>query len=231
MIESIQFGSKKIEFLLELSERKSLGIYVSPDLQVLVKAPVNSSFEKIKQKVLKRAPWIIKQQNYFLDFRPHKPEKLFISGESHLYMGRQYKLTVTQGSRNEVRYKGRSIDIVTKDKIKAGELMKQWYRQRAKEKFAEIATPIIERFKQYGVEPKSVYIQEMPTRWGSCTPAGKIILNPELIKAPKTCIEYVIIHELCHLVHHYHSIKFFELQTKEMPDWQKWKLKLERLLG
>jgi len=70
----------------------------------------------------------------------------------------------------------------------------------------------------------------MRTRWGSCTPKGKIILNPELIKAPKACIEYVIVHELCHLVHKNHSQKFFDLQKKEMPDWEKWKNKLERLL-
>ena len=71
----------------------------------------------------------------------------------------------------------------------------------------------------------------MPTRWGSCTPRGKIILNPELIKAPKGCIEYVIIHELCHLIYHDHTRKFIDLQTKEMPDWEKWKSKLENLLA
>jgi predicted SprT family Zn-dependent metalloprotease len=71
----------------------------------------------------------------------------------------------------------------------------------------------------------------MPTRWGSCTPKGKIILNPELIKAPKGCIEYVIIHELCHLIHHDHTQKFLDLQTKEMKDWEKWKMKLEKLLA
>ena len=71
----------------------------------------------------------------------------------------------------------------------------------------------------------------MPKRWGSCTPMGKIILNPELIKAPKACIEYVIVHELCHLIYRDHNQKFFDLQTKEMPDWEKWKMKLEKLMA
>jgi predicted metal-dependent hydrolase len=71
----------------------------------------------------------------------------------------------------------------------------------------------------------------MPKRWGSCTAKGKIILNPELIKAPKGSIEYVITHELCHLIHHDHTQKFFELQAKEMKDWERWKLKLESLLA
>jgi predicted metal-dependent hydrolase len=70
----------------------------------------------------------------------------------------------------------------------------------------------------------------MPTRWGSCTPKGKIILNPELIKAPKGCIEYVIVHELCHLLYQDHSMKFQELLIKEMKDWYKWKLRLEKFL-
>lgn len=154
-----------------------------------------------------------------------------MSGESHLYLGRQYILHITIGKANEVSYKGRFFEVVAKDKNKTKDLMHQWYRQRAKIKFAEIAEPIIEKFKIFDVEPSGIYIQEMPTRWGSCTPTGKIILNPELIKAPKACIEYVIIHELCHLVYHDHTQKFIALQTKMMPDWEKWKNKLERMLA
>ncbi|MBL0049307.1 MAG: M48 family metallopeptidase [Bacteroidetes bacterium] len=71
----------------------------------------------------------------------------------------------------------------------------------------------------------------MSKRWGSCTPKGKIILNPELLKAPTACIEYVILHELCHLVYNEHTQKFIDLQTKEMPDWVKWKNKLENMLA
>lgn len=110
-------------------------------------------------------------------------------------------------------------------------MAKQWYRKKAKIKFAEIAEPLIQKFKKYNIEITGLYIQDMPTRWGSCTPKGKIILNPELMKAPKPCIEYVIIHELCHLVYHDHTKKFIDLQTKEMPDWKKWKNKLKRLLA
>ena len=108
--------------------------------------------------------------------------------------------------------------------------MRDWYRERAKVKFAEIAEPIIQQFKKYGVEPKSLYIQVMENRWGSCTPKGKIILNTELIKAPKPCIEYVITHEMCHLLHKNHTKSFYELLHNEMPDWEKWKSKLEKFM-
>ena len=230
-METVQFGSREIVFTLEFSERKSLGIYVSPDMQVLVKAPVDAPLEKIREKIIKRAPWIIRQQSFFLGFYPKMPERKYVSGETHLYLGRQYQLKVTIGNKPEVKYKGRYIEIITKDKAKTGELLNQWYRERAKAKFIEFAEPIIERFRKYNVEPKQIYIQEMPTRWGSCTEKGKVILNPELIKAPKPCIEYVITHELCHLVHHNHTQRFIDLQTKEMPDWEKWKSKLENLLA
>lgn len=231
MRESVQFGSKEIVFNLEFSERKTLGISVSPDLKIIVKAPMDLPFEKVKEKIRKRAPWIIRQQNFFSSFHPKMPARKYVSGETHLYLGRQYMLKVIIGKKNEVKYKGRFIEVITKDKAKAKELVILWYREKAKDKFAEIAEPIIQRFKKYNVEPKEIYIQEMPTRWGSCTKKGKIILNPELIKAPKVCIEYVIIHELCHLIHHNHTHKFLDLQTKEMPDWEKWKNKLEKLLA
>jgi hypothetical protein len=81
------------------------------------------------------------------------------------------------------------------------------------------------------VKPIKLEINKMKFRWGSCSTSGRILLNPELIKAPKACIEYVIIHELCHLVHRDHTKAFFNLQTREMPDWEKWKEKLELLLA
>jgi predicted metal-dependent hydrolase len=231
MTHSIQFGSKEIHFQLSYSTRKSLGITVTPDMDVLVKAPVDASIDKIKEKVKKKAAWIIKQQGFFLTFYPKTPERRYISGETHLYLGRQYRLKVTIGQKNEVRHRGSFIEVITKEKSKAKELLKQWYRDKAKDKFATIAEPLIEKFKKHNTGPKGLFIQEMPTRWGSCTTKGKIILNPELIKAPKHCIEYVIIHELCHLVHRDHTQKFIDLQTKEMPDWEKWKNKLENLLA
>ena len=231
MTESIDFGSINIAFAISFSDRKSLGITVTPEMEVQVNAPANTEIRTIKEKVKRRAPWILKQQDYFLSFHPKAPKKKYVSGESHYYLGRQYLLKVVIEKKEEVRYKGRYIQVNAKRKSNVEPLLEQWYRERAKLKFAEIAEPIIDRFKRHGVEPSQLILHEMKTRWGSCTPKGKIILNPELIKAPKPCIEYVIVHELCHLIHHDHTQKFFELQRKEMPDWEKWKEKLENLLA
>jgi len=228
---AVQFGSKEITFDLVYCERKSLGITVTPEMQVHVKAPQGAKLEKIKEKIRKRAPWIIKQQNFFLAFYPKAPEKRFVSGESHLFMGRTFQLRYTSSAKKEVVRRGRFIDVRCKTKADVKPLLLKWYRVKAKAAFSEIAEPLIQRFKKYDVEPTGLFIQAMTTRWGSCTANGKIILNPELIKAPKACIEYVIIHELCHLIHRNHTEKFFALQGVEMPDWPKWKAKLEKVMA
>ena len=231
MKEAIQFGSKQIDFQLEFSSRKSLGITVTPDLEVLVKAPIDTPIEKVKEMIRKKAPWIIRQQSFFLVFHPKMTERKYVGGETHLYLGRQYRLKIIMEGAESVKLKGKFIEVTTLDKARVKQLVSDWYLQNAKKKLHAIAQELIEKFKKYNVEPTSIVLREMPTRWGSCTSKGKIILNPELIKAPKGCIEYVIIHELCHLVHHDHTQKFLDLQTKEMPYWEKWKMKLEKLLA
>ena len=231
MVLSFQFGSATIEYKLEYSNRKSLGITISPDLAITVKAPIDSAIEKIKEKLRKKAPWIIRQQNFFLSFHPMTPPRKYVGGETHLYLGRQYRLKITDASFNKVMLKGRFIEVYTQKRANVEKQVKEWYLKNAKSKFEMYAAPHIESFQKYKVHPSSIIFRDMPTRWGSCTPKGKIILNPELIKAPKGCIEYVIIHELCHLVYPDHTNKFIELQSKEMPDWQKWKMKLEHLLA
>lgn len=231
MKDSIQFGSKQIDFRLQFSNRKTLGITVTPEIEVLVKAPIETSLQKVKERLQKKAAWIIKQQSFFLTFQPKTPARKFVSGETHLYLGRQYRLQIKIGKEESVKLKGKFIEVTAKEKSRVKELLENWYLQNAKTKLHAIAKPLVENFKKHKVEPNSIVLRDMPTRWGSCTAKAKIILNPELIKAPKGCIEYVIVHELCHLIHHDHTQKFIDLQTKEMKDWEKWKMKLEKLLA
>lgn len=228
--ESIAYGTRKIDFELQYKKRKTLGITVHPDLKVEVRAPEDANRKEIFEKVRKRASWIVEQQRFFLAFESRGIEYVYKSGESHYYLGRQYLLKIVNGTAEEVFYRGRDLLIETQDKNPENikKLLEHWYRSRAKLKFPEYAEPFIQRFeRKYDVSPNKLYIQKMEKRWGSCSSQGNIILNPELIKAPKACIEYVINHELCHLVHRNHNKAFFDLQNQEMPDWRKWKEKLE----
>jgi predicted metal-dependent hydrolase len=181
MTESIQFGSRTIDFRLVYSDRKSLGITVTPEMEVLVKAPTDTTMEKVKEKIRKKAPWIIKQQSFFLSFQPKTPNRKYISGETHLYLGRQYRLQIEIGQLESVKLKGKFIVVTSSEKSRTKSLLHDWYLKHARTKLHEVAAPLIDKFKKHKVEPSSIVLRDMPTRWGSCTPKGKIILNPELI--------------------------------------------------
>ena len=228
--DHIQYGATIIDYDIEFAQRKTLSICVNPDSSVCLRAPIDATLEQIQQKVHKRASWILKQKRFFESFGTSTTKRQYISGESHLYLGRQYMLRVKESNVNAVHYQNNIIEIECRHKKDAGILLQTWYRQRANVKFQEYAQPIIEQFSIYGVKPQSLSIKKMDKRWGYCTIDGHITLIPRLICAPRCCIEYVITHELCHLIYRSHNKEFYALLTKEMPHWEKWKNKLERIL-
>lgn len=234
----LHFGSKSIDYELSFQERKTLGVKVYPDCSVKVLAPDNSSQESIDTKLRKKAPWIIRQQIDFLAYHPLTPPRRFVSGETHLYLGKQYRLLIDDNpsqKQGSVKLKKGRIAIYSQnsDPLIVASFLKKWYREKAEQWFDQLLTESLSRFKgkhRLPTKPTKAHIQKMSSRWGSCTPKGKIILNPELIKAPKPSIEYVIVHELCHLIHYNHNQKFFKLQDEVMPGWRKWKERLEMTL-
>ena len=228
--DSILYGLTRIEYSIDYVPRKTLGIRVEPDGSVWLKAPENATLEDIREKVHRKAPWILRQWRYFESFGIPTTERQYISGESHLYLGRQYMLRVKESDCNAVHYQNNIIEIECKNKKNAEKILQRWYVGRAKIKFEEYAKPIVEHFSVYGVMPASISVRKMEKRWGYCTKDGSIYLNPRLICAPRCCIEYVITHEMCHLVHRNHTKEFYALLTKEMPHWERWKAKLERMM-
>lgn len=228
--DSILYGSTRIEYSIDFAPRKTLGIHVEPDGSVWLKAPENATLEDIREKVHRKAPWILRQRRYFESFGIPSTERQYISGESHLYLGRQYMLRIKEGKSNQVHYQNNIIEIECKNKELAEKILQRWYVERAKIKFEEYAKSIVEHFSVYGVMPASISVRKMEKRWGYCTKDGSIYLNPRLICAPRCCIEYVITHEMCHLVHRNHTKEFYALLTKEMPHWERWKAKLERMM-
>lgn len=233
--EKIQYGSHTIFFDLIFQDRKTLGITVKPDKSVLVKAPFGSEIEKVKNKIKKRARWILIQQNFFESFEPLTPPRKYINGETHLYLGRQYLLRIIEDTEKKTKLKGRFLEVYTPNKNRREVIKDQvfkWYRSHAEIKFREYAQPWIELFSsEYQIKPKDIEIKHLKKRWGSCSSDNKILLNLELIKAPKGCIEYVIVHELCHLLIANHNKSFLKLLSTVMPDWEIWKERLEKMLA
>jgi predicted metal-dependent hydrolase len=237
-MKQLLYGTLTINYEIIRVKRRNLGIIVNQGGHVTVKAPAETSEEEIEKRVKKRAPWICKQQR-LLNSTGEKTPARYVSGGAHWYLGKEYILHIKEGKKNSVNFKDHlfHVEISNRNSYTSPEqkqqyikqLINAWYKERAKIKFAEFAEPIIQHFKKYNVEPSAIYVQQMEEKWASSTPDGKIILNIDLIKTPRQCIEYVIIHELCHFVHKRHAPPFFNLLTSEMPDWKEWKEKLEAI--
>lgn len=232
----IMFGSAEILFSVEYRKRKSLAITVYPDGLVKVVSPLDTDIEQINERVHKKAAWIIKQLDRFQQFQPKTPPRKYISGETHYYLGRQYRLKIIEASKKNIIFKGGYIEIHTTEKGNRDNhkrSLDEWYRSKAKIKFESIFQKCLKKLplEDARKEQLTYKIIEMPKRWGSCTPTGNILLNPNLVKTSKACIEYVILHELCHLVVPYHNKEFYDLQTRLIPDWKVLKQKLDLFIS
>lgn len=231
MIINIEFGSISFEAKVILKARKTLTIQVNPDGEIYVSAPDFLTRGEIASAIKRKAPWIIKQQNQFALSKPQTPPRKYVSGETHLYLGRQYRLKLINSESDYVKvYKGwMHIGTSNHSASNVEKLLKQWYRIKASQVFDNIIDDVIPRFSKYNIEKPKILVRTMLKRWGSCTNTGKITLNTELVKSSKGSIEYVIIHELCHLIHLNHNKEFYHLQSKMMPDWTVWKKRLENI--
>jgi predicted metal-dependent hydrolase len=230
-MESVQYGTQTIEFNLKRVDRKTLGIEVHPDQSVWAISPLKSDLEDIKNKIIKRGNWIVKQRIYFDQFLPRNPAREYVSGETHYYLGKRYLLKVRPGERNEVKLKNGQFIIFSKSTSShdVKRIFSAWYYNHAKNKFDSILKESFNRFKSNNIDFPELEIRRMKNRWGSCTPEGKVILNPELIKASRASIEYVVIHELCHLIESNHGKNFYDLLSDKLPGWKLIKHKLETL--
>jgi predicted metal-dependent hydrolase len=231
--DHINFGNSRIDYSLERQDRKSIRVEVYPSAFVRVLAPNNADEAIIREKISSKAPWILKQQSYFISFHPFTAPRIFVSGETHLYLGRQYKLKVIESSQSTVKLQAGLLIVETNSKLNPSQIEKQlnnWYSQKAQIQFEKVFEESLTLFSNYKVERPNLSFRWMFKRWGSCSPKGKITLNYELIKAPKRCIQYVMVHELCHLIHPNHSQKFFDLLYSVYPEWQKVKDRLERFM-
>lgn len=228
------YGRSTIEYHLIYEDRKNLAITVKPDKTVLVKAPVKSTLEEIQEKLHKRGQWILKQINYFDKFHPIQPEREYVSGETHYYLGRQYRLRILKGKEEEVKLKGKFFiakTMKTDDTKHIKNLMENWYATHAQMLIDQRVKRYVERVLAEGYgELKTKYIY-LKGKWGRCDLKDSITFNIELVKTPIDCIDYVIVHELIHLVNPYHDKYFYNMLFGILPDWKERKNKLELFGG
>jgi predicted metal-dependent hydrolase len=222
-----------LECRIVYTQRKTLQLEVLPDMSVRMIAPLGTKVEVCSRMLLKRMDWVRDQMRYFSQFHPLTKPREYVSGETHLFLGRRLRLKVVKGSTKGVKATRQHLTVcaghTTSARLVEAELW-QWYREQASDLFQERMLGCMVKLnipKNEG--PKSLIVRRYKSRWGSMSADGVLGLNLDLIRAPIECIDYDIIHELCHLRFPHHGPRFWDLLERVMPDWRKRKTKLERL--
>lgn len=223
------YGSFVYHYDLIRQERKSLSLTVTPSLGILVKCPYAADDQRVEIFLRKKWFWLEKQLAFFGKYQRKLYKKEYVSGESFYYLGRQYQLIVKRGKLDKVLLTRGKLVVETTSKVRDGKytkkLLDSWYKEKMDRVFSEQLSLMLKKF-QYDFVPEIV-TKSMDKRWGSALSSKKIVLNHKLIQASKECIDYVLVHELCHFTYRNHSADFWKLLDKKSPHWQKAKEKLE----
>lgn len=237
-----RYGDREFRYQIQYlsnSSRASIKVHVHPNGQVQVDAPDNASLQEIKAAVQRRARWVLKHLDDIEERNRDVLPRQWVSGESQLYLGRRYVLKVINDPeqrkvtckliRGQLRVQGKALSPERTQRA-----VREWYRDRARDVFQRRLELMADKLPWTKATPPWRII-EMQTQWGSCTPEGVVLLNPHLVKAPTKAIDYVILHELCHLEEHNHSPRFYGLLDRFMPEWRGVKerldLRVEEVLG
>jgi len=221
--ETIYHGGEPISFKILLSRRKTISIMVCQDRTVKVRAPYRTSIKYIKNSVQQRAGWIKSKQSLFGNSTPIPMKRDFENGEIYSYLGKKYRLQINRDLVNKVSIENDLLNVsvtnINKDKIK--NLIDNWYRKSASEIFSQRLDICKNLALEIGINYKGTpKLRKMKSRWGSCSKKGDITLSYELVKTKVECIDYVILHEICHIKEFNHSKLFYSLLDKIMPDWK-----------
>lgn len=227
------YGTYTYQYELVRQDRKTISLTVYPDTTIVVKCPAHATEVRIDAFLKRKWKWLDAQLTFFGKFARKKYPKEYVSGESFLYLGRQYQLVVRTANKERVVMQQGKFLVYTWRKrernMHVKRLLDEWYSNRVKLVFPERFEAMLPKF-ELDVSP-SLHVKEMLKRWGSFVNSSKIVLHPALIQAPKQCIDYVIVHELCHLRYKNHNKYFYALLNAKYPKWEKVKELLEERLN
>lgn len=231
---TLVFGNTNIDFSVIRSDdrRKSISISVDPYDGVFLRAPVTFSKEKMMALLRQKAPWIIQKQKIIRAAHLVNPPKEFVSGETFLYRGRQYRLKVEYGVKAKdagVKMVGsrilvRATGSIVNRKVVSGELV-EWYKGKA---FAVLRDRVKRYSNKYKFPETKVIIAGQTKRWGSCNRRNALRFNWRIIMAPTQLIDYVVVHELCHLKHKNHSPSFWHEVATIIPNYEALRARLKK---
>ncbi len=224
--DSIKACGRNIDYEIVYSKRrKTAAIVVRPDLKVEFRAPPGLDPETIRTMVRKKAGWVLKKLDGFEVKRTQNPEKRYVEGEKFLYQGKEYPLKISFGGRVfSAGLEDQVLEVVIPDGVPdcqdpdfVKQVVWQWYLARADEKVGEIVKVYSEKM---GLSPPPFKVKYQKSRWGSCSASNVLRINFQLMMAPPEQLEYVVVHELCHIKEKNHSKKFWTLVEEQMPDYR-----------
>jgi len=215
---------------LRRSDRQTLAISVCPDGSVELVAPLDACNEDIVKKVQRRRRWILRQQRQFRELNKHRVPLRYCAGATHRYLGKQYRIKVHLADTTQVKLKGPwfHVHVNSTDEDAIRDAMEAWLRERALLRFKALFESWEPWCKRRGLPTPKVSLRKMPKRWGSAGKSGRILMNPDLIRMPSACIDYVVAHEMCHLKHPHHGREFYKLLGQVFPQWRTVKERLEQ---
>ena len=237
---TVRHRGEAISFELVRSDRRTLGFVVKRDGRVVVRAPRRAREADVLQRVAGHGDWILRKRREFAESE-QRTRLSYVDGEVHLYLGRRYPLAIERSEGEGVRLAGRRLRVTLRADTDASpqrsvpppervkELLDEWYARQARQVLAERLEACWASFPSDGRRLPALRLKRMRTRWGSMSAKGSMSLRLDLIRAPQECIDYVIVHELCHLVHPDHGSEFWALVERLVPDWKRRKRRLERL--
>ena len=230
----IHWGERRAKAALRRTRRRVLRVEVKPTGDVIVFAPEGELVETVQSRVLRKSPWIFRELDKIEAAPVVTPPRHFLSGETHLLLGKPYRLAIEQGQDAGVRTEGDRLLISTPhadDTTECSRTLQDFYLLTAKNVFPERLEAMAPPFIRRGLAKPSLIIRAMSKRWGSFTASGRILLNVDLVRASPALIDYVICHELAHGFFPNHGKDWRDLLATVMPDWEARKERLEASLS
>lgn len=229
----IGWGDRRTVADLRRTDRRVLRIEIQPSGGVVVFAPTGEPVDSIHDRLRRKGAWIFRELDRIAARPVTTPERRLVSGETHLLLGRQYRLSIEESHDAHVRIEGSRLNILARrvdDQAHCRRLLAAFYSLTARTVFRERLDAVIPPFARKGMRKPVLVVRRMTKRWGSYTPNGRIVLNIDLVRASPMLIDYVICHELAHAFHPNHGKEWQSLLDAVMPDWQIRKARLEEFL-
>jgi predicted metal-dependent hydrolase len=229
----LDLGGEQKTYLLRRSSRRTLAISIEPGGQLVVTAPASANISSIEAALHRRRAWILRRAQEVEALPPPPAPREWVSGETHRYLGRQYRLKVRRGSPSSVKLAGQFFRVTVADPADRAcvkRLMERWYREHARATFERRMAQLVQTTPRLRLkEPPPLNVRRMVKRWGSCSPEGRILMNVDAVKLPAGCVDYLLMHELCHLRVPNHGSAFWRLLEACMPEWERWRKRLDEV--